>query len=296
MATAGAAPVVGGSLSAIGLLKAMAVVSLTCGALSFGGTKLAMTIAEPSTPASATSSSDTRSPGVKHKLAPRTKAATPPVDPGASPPPPPVTTDENNDGVTTLEQDSRPVDVSDTNLRRGASERNVGRQDIKPDLTGHIESNRGDPMQGSLAAAELTTAPAAVAPKQGAVGTFPSDDERPPVAANSPPEKKSKTHAKVPKLEPEADRELELVLLNRARSAMAGGQPLVALQALELYRTQAPHGALRAESVVLQVQALLALGQRSAAERIAVPLIKAAPQSAQAARLRGLLGVPNDNP
>ena len=86
------------------------------------------------------------------------------------------------------------------------------------------------------------------------------------------------------------------MLLERARTAVAEGQPLVALQALDAYRTHAQSGTLRAESVLLRVRALLALGQRSAAEREAMPLIKAAPQSRPAARLRELIGVPNDTP
>jgi hypothetical protein len=295
-AAGAAAPAVTTALSAVGLLKAMAVVSLTCGALSFGGTKLAMTIAEPSAPATSVSRTARAPAEVQKKPAAHTRAIAHPVSEAALVPPPPVTTDVDDDVVPALGQDSRPVNVPGDSPRMGATERGVGRQNINTDPMGNLAGKDIDPMQQSMATAELTTAPATVGPRQAAIAAFPSDDERPAPVAGAAPEKKAKARAKPAKVDTQAERELELVLLNRARGAVAAGQPLVALQALELYRTQAPRGVLYAESVVLQIQALLALGQRSAAERLAIPFIKAAPQSRQAARARELLGLPDGSP
>jgi hypothetical protein len=128
------------------------------------------------------------------------------------------------------------------------------------------------------------------------VAAFPSDGEPTAPALNPSPKRKPKQRAKPLDGEAEAELEREVLLLDRARRAVAGGQPLVALQALDAYRTQARHGTLRAESLVLRVKALLALGQKTAAERDAMPFIKAAPESRYAARLRELLGVPNNTP
>jgi hypothetical protein len=89
----------------------------------------------------------------------------------------------------------------------------------------------------------------------------------------------------------EPDLQKEVAQLDSARQALAAGQPVSALHELDLYRSQWPRGALTVESIVLRVKALLAAGHRQAAEREALPVLTAAPQSRHAQRLRELLSI-----
>lgn len=77
--------------------------------------------------------------------------------------------------------------------------------------------------------------------------------------------------------------------LDRVRQFLEARRPAAALAELEGFRTRWPRGALRAEAAVLRVETLLLLGQRAAAEREADLLIRVAPQSRHAARVRELL-------
>jgi hypothetical protein len=298
-AATAAAPAVGSALSAVGMLKAMAVVSLTCGALSFGGTKLAMKITDDAPTVSSSSRMLQPSAPQPKRTASRVIASSPASEPAPAPPAPaPAAQDDDVDDDEVLpalvQQTQRANALHDT-TQQGSPERNVGRQDIELNTQAQLGDGLARP-QASLATAELTGTAGDSPANRGAVATFPSDDEPAAPGLNPQAEKKPKAHQKARKVEPDANIERELLLLDRARSAVAAGQPLVALQALDAYRTQAQRGTLRAESLVLRVKALLALGQRTAAERDAMPFIKAAPQSRHAARLRELLGVPNDPP
>jgi hypothetical protein len=179
------------------------------------------------------------------------------------------------------------------NAQQVAPERNVGRQDTKAVKAPTLTDNGTADLPGTPSPTQATGMPVVNVQPHSAVAAFPSDDEpAAPVSAAS--DKKASARDKPRKSD--SDPGLERVLVERARTAVAAGQPLVALQALDAYRTHARSGTLRAESVLLRVRALLALGQRSAAEREAMPLIKAAPQSRPAARLRELIGVPNGTP
>jgi len=287
-----AAPAVTSTLSAVGMLKAMAVVSLTCGALSFGGTKLAMTMAEAPVATANISKqpvrvapTDTKRAVALGNLAPSTVA--PPS------PPKPDETDVEDELLPAHLQDAQHLNNVPESVQQAAPERNVGRQDTKavraPTSTDKVTAD----LQGA-SLTQTTAVPVVNVQHRSAVGAFPSDDEPAAPSVSAASDKKASARHKPQKSD--SDPGLERVLLERARTAVAAGQPLVALQALDAYRTHARSGTLRAESVLLRVRALLALGQRSAAEREAMPLIKAAPQSRPAARLRELIGVPNDTP
>ena len=85
----------------------------------------------------------------------------------------------------------------------------------------------------------------------------------------------------------------ELRLLDRARSALQQGQPGVALAALNRRDRAHPQGALGPEATVLRVQALLALGDRPAARRVADRWLRRHPRGAHSRRIRSLLNLEN---
>lgn len=80
----------------------------------------------------------------------------------------------------------------------------------------------------------------------------------------------------------------ELDAIRPAKARLASGDAAGALAQVRQYRAQFPKGRLGVEATVIEVEALVALGQRSAAERLAAPLLKG--DSPYAARLRTLLG------
>ena len=84
----------------------------------------------------------------------------------------------------------------------------------------------------------------------------------------------------------------ETKVLDRARHSLAVKRPAEALAAIDGYRVTWPHGALRAEAALLRVEALLRLGNRSAAEREANAIIAQAPGSRYATRAAALLASP----
>ncbi|HEX6276523.1 MAG TPA: hypothetical protein VFZ53_25955 [Polyangiaceae bacterium] len=80
----------------------------------------------------------------------------------------------------------------------------------------------------------------------------------------------------------------EIVLLDRARAALAAGAPRRALEALdELSRLSAR--ALAPEATVLRVRALLAVGSQGQARAVVEDFARRAPGSPQVGVLRGLL-------
>jgi hypothetical protein len=290
----GAAPALGGAVSALGMLKAMAVVSLTCGALSFGGTKLAMTLADKPVAVSVSAAPMPVSAHVAKATASR--AASVAALDGVAAPPAPPSPKTDDDVAAAPGQEGQPSDVSNDPAQPIANERNVGRQDISVN-SGVNADSPALLTHDALVPEAVANAPSSDGRRVSAVAAFPSDDEQPPpAAANTQVDKGALRQAKTAKAQADSDLEREVALLDRARGALAAGQPLVALQALDAYRKEPRRGTLRAESVVLRVKALLALGQRSAAEREARPLINAAPQSRHAVRLRELLGVPANAP
>jgi hypothetical protein len=79
----------------------------------------------------------------------------------------------------------------------------------------------------------------------------------------------------------------ELAALNAAKTQLASGDAADALRTVQQYRASFPHGKLATEATVVEVEALVALGQKAQAARVAGPLLNSA--SPYAARLRSLL-------
>jgi hypothetical protein len=82
---------------------------------------------------------------------------------------------------------------------------------------------------------------------------------------------------------------LEVAALERAHKALGKHDPEGALFELDRYRAQFPNGSLASEETVLRVQALLALGDRSGAQRLAETYIAAHSDSPYARRIQELL-------
>jgi hypothetical protein len=82
----------------------------------------------------------------------------------------------------------------------------------------------------------------------------------------------------------------EVASLDRARAALAAGDAREAIARLSAHDVAFPTGALQPEAVVLRVRALVALGERGRAAQVANRFIAVHPESAQAGRLRALIG------
>jgi hypothetical protein len=82
----------------------------------------------------------------------------------------------------------------------------------------------------------------------------------------------------------------EVAALDEARHALDTGESRAALAALDRYRARFAGGALATDASVLRVKALLSAGDRAGAEREADGILRAAPGSRYAERVRGLLG------
>ena len=83
----------------------------------------------------------------------------------------------------------------------------------------------------------------------------------------------------------------EAALIERASSAVRHRNGTLALGALRDYQSRFPRGRLYPEATVLEVEALLLLGQRDSARDIARRFLKAHPESPSAKRLRSLTGL-----
>jgi hypothetical protein len=103
----------------------------------------------------------------------------------------------------------------------------------------------------------------------------------------SPPKPSTRSHQAQT---PEHDSlPLELESLDRARSALAGGDASRALGLLDEYSVRFPKARLRAESAVLRIEALSASGQKLAAIRLGRQLLAREPNGPYARRVRSLL-------
>ncbi|HMA93863.1 MAG TPA: tetratricopeptide repeat protein, partial [Polyangiaceae bacterium] len=87
----------------------------------------------------------------------------------------------------------------------------------------------------------------------------------------------------------------EIATVDLARRALREGDATAALQALDDYRARWPSGVFAMEVMVLRVEALLALGERTAAESLAASMIRAQPTSRYSTRLRTMLGSANSS-
>lgn|SRR5664280_1287097 len=281
MGTAVAAAPAVSAVSALGMLKVMAVVSLTCGTLCYGGTKLALKVSERPTAAMTAVAARPASIPLATRNLPTARAVASFAPEAAINPPAPSAINDSDLATAALGQEQRQPD---THQEATASAPSVGRQfsnsnNAPKSLVEHAAQIPASPLPASRSAAPPTA-------------VFPGEDGRSaPTATGALAENSQKDMAK-----PAADLEREVAQLDHARAALAAGQPGVALRELDLYRAQSPQGKLVAESVVLRVKALLATGQRAAAEREANPLIMAAPQSRHAQRLLELIGASSRAP
>ena len=81
----------------------------------------------------------------------------------------------------------------------------------------------------------------------------------------------------------------ELRMLDAARQHLHAQDGASALRKLDEYKRRFPRGRLAPEIVVLRTEALIAVGDRPAAERVAAAFLKAHPKSPYASRLNSLL-------
>ena len=81
----------------------------------------------------------------------------------------------------------------------------------------------------------------------------------------------------------------EVAALERAHQALAAQDPSSALHFLDRYRAEFPSGALGSEATVLRVQALLASGNRAAAQTLADAYSSAHPDSPYSRRIQAIL-------
>lgn len=82
----------------------------------------------------------------------------------------------------------------------------------------------------------------------------------------------------------------EVASLDRARAALGSGDARTALARLAEHEQNFSGGALEPEAVVLEVRAMVQLGQRTEATALVNRFLAAHPNSSQNARLRGLVG------
>jgi outer membrane protein assembly factor BamD (BamD/ComL family) len=82
-------------------------------------------------------------------------------------------------------------------------------------------------------------------------------------------------------------------MLERARGAMASGNPAQALAVLDTYTDRFPYPALLPEATVLRIEALTKAGDPSAARRAADAFLAANPASPYADRIRTILAASN---
>ncbi|HVY26171.1 MAG TPA: hypothetical protein VHB79_06445 [Polyangiaceae bacterium] len=81
----------------------------------------------------------------------------------------------------------------------------------------------------------------------------------------------------------------QIALIDRARSAVAAGQPAVAMAALDEYQRRFPGGVLTQEATLLRIETLLARGDKASAARLGQRFLQRYPRSAMAARVRALI-------
>jgi hypothetical protein len=105
-------------------------------------------------------------------------------------------------------------------------------------------------------------------------------------SANKPSSGSKTVDSETSTVEPSLAAELDAI--RPAKTRLAAGDAAGALAQARQYRARFPKGRLGVEATVIEVEALVALGQRGAAEKLAAPLLKG--DSPYATRLRTLLG------
>jgi len=98
--------------------------------------------------------------------------------------------------------------------------------------------------------------------------------------------------ASVPaEVDPDAQLAAELVLLDRARQALAAGEASAALRALNDYDARFAHPNLLPEALYLRLEAFTVQGNRPGAELVARRMLRSFPRGPHAARARAELGL-----
>jgi TolA-binding protein len=130
----------------------------------------------------------------------------------------------------------------------------------------------------------------------------PADPPVPALAPPAPPEREA-TKPRAPAaattvelVEDDPSLNAEVVALDRARQAFAGGNSAGALAELGQYDRDFPGGRLGPEALFLRMEASVAKGDRASAERVARELVSKHPKSPHAARARAVLSSASQNP
>jgi hypothetical protein len=145
--------------------------------------------------------------------------------------------------------------------------------------------------QAVVARGNDSPAPSPPSSEEGATSTAA------PVAAATPPPAAAQRHrASNPKAASPgktatdtSSLEGEVAALDRARAALAAGDPARTIDLLDGYEQAFPKGALRQEATYLRIQAFSKSGQRGAARDLAARLLADHPESPHASQLRQLL-------
>jgi len=87
----------------------------------------------------------------------------------------------------------------------------------------------------------------------------------------------------------------EIAMIDAARTALSQHRPEGALAAIDRYEAEFPRGGLALEASYLRIEALLALGDRDGANRLATRVLAAHPESVYAKRIRRLFGSGNSS-
>ena len=158
------------------------------------------------------------------------------------------------------------------------------------------------PAEGSPNAAQTVPAPLASAQSRAALGpaveasaapvprAFAAATSQPGASAAAPQLPAIGAFALPPAQLPADHLAQEMRLLDAARRVLASGDARSALSTLAQYERTFPNGALGPEASVLTVRALLATGDRAAAEALGQRIIERAPHSEHADAVRAVLG------
>jgi TolA-binding protein len=82
----------------------------------------------------------------------------------------------------------------------------------------------------------------------------------------------------------------EVKAIQRAKTALSGGNPSGALKELDAYRQEFPRGRLSQEATVLRIEALAASGNQAAAKKLGEQFLKNNEKSPYADRIKSVLG------
>jgi TolA-binding protein len=112
--------------------------------------------------------------------------------------------------------------------------------------------------------------------------------ERPPVSGVKPAGPTSNRGAE-PKPEEDSTISVEIALIDEARRALQAGRAAAALEALRRHRVEVKRQRLAPEAVYLEMEALFASGNASAAQAAARKLLATYPKGPHAARAQSIL-------